>query len=132
MASSGHDNRHRNIFRNINTCKYKNSQRERYHNNWSSLWNLSMSSEVDKMGFFTATFLPNKVASYTTLSVPIITISLNNQIRDELKELQKISRRRKVTSGNWREESVRGRWEMERDRFACAATSYAPVWLHNL
>ncbi len=33
-----------------------------------------MSSEVAKMGFFTATFLPNKVASYTTLSAPIITI----------------------------------------------------------
>ena len=41
-------------------------------------------------------------------------------------------KKRKVTSGNWREESVRGRWEMERDRFACTATSYAPVWLHNL
>ena len=77
---------HKTIF-----SKYINSQRERErerdHNNWSSLWNLSMSSEVDKMGFFTATFLPNKVASYTTLSAPIIAISRNNQIGDELKRI---------------------------------------------
>lgn len=40
--------------------------------NCNCLWNLSISSEVDKMGFFTATFLPSRIASYTTLSAPVI------------------------------------------------------------
>lgn len=38
--------------------------------NCNCLWNLSMSSEVDKMGFFTANFLPSRIASHTTLSAP--------------------------------------------------------------
>lgn len=55
------------------------------HSNCNSLWNLSRSSEVDKMGFFTATLFPSNIASYTTLSAPthrkciqhIATININ-------------------------------------------------------
>uniref|UniRef100_A0A1J3JPN2 Uncharacterized protein n=1 Tax=Noccaea caerulescens TaxID=107243 RepID=A0A1J3JPN2_NOCCA len=40
------------------------------HKSCKCLWNLSRSSEVDKIGFFPATLRRSRTASHTTLSDP--------------------------------------------------------------
>lgn len=73
------------------------------------MWNLSRSSEVDRIGFLAATLLPSSTASYTTLSAPALTHTVK-QVEPKKGEIGA-----EYTSGDGGKKGIGRRAEMERD-----------------
>lgn len=116
--------------KNKNQLKLQAGEKEIDQSNCNSLWNLSRSLEVDRTGFFAATFLPSSTASYTTLSAPALLKRQDSEANNSNGNMN-LSLITARTSCDWGRKGIGRRAEMERDCFAVATTPYTSVGFHD-